>query len=472
MAFGKRKKYSRFRYKAIEEASDAGSVALGSGDSGGGGGGGATPVANAAGLSLTNLTAGDFSFDQENNRLYITNGSGWYSIALINQSPTLTANVTSVSLGGSANTVLIGYTVVEPDGTPVDVTVSNSGIANTSQGTVVHTAANNTIEVNNFAAEGNEWSANVVISATDGVNIAVDSFTIKVMYSPDPGGVLFTTTGSHSFTIPDGVELFSAIAVGAGGGGTSYNGSGGAGGGGGALAYVNQVSCTPGEVWTVFVGTGGAQAINTNGGDGGDSYIENPSNTKVLHAGGGGGAFGSPFNTGASDNGGAVIVGTGGAGGGGGGRAGTVDAGGGGGAGGYSGAGGDSRGSNANPPATPSGGGGGGGGPGGSSDAGGGGGGVGLYGEGSSGAAGQYNGANGTGGGGGSGGDDGVNGDTANDSSGGDYGGGGGGAELSAESGDGGQGAVRIIWGDQRNFPSTDVGASDALPDGSAETTV
>ena len=58
MAFGKRKKYSRFRYKAIEDAADTGSVALGSG-----GGGGATPVANSAGLSLINLTAGDLYFD-------------------------------------------------------------------------------------------------------------------------------------------------------------------------------------------------------------------------------------------------------------------------------------------------------------------------------------------------------------------------------------------------------------------------
>lgn len=470
MAFGRRKKYSRFRYKAIEEASETGSVALGSGDSGGGGG--ATAVANASGLSLTNLTAGDFSFDQENNRLYITNGSGWYSIALINQSPTLTANVSSVSLGGSGNTVLIGYTVVEPDGTPVNVTVSNSGIANTSQGTVVHTAANNTIEVNNFAAEGDEWSANVVISATDGVNIAVDSFTINIVYSPDPGGVLFTTTGSHSFTIPDGVETFSAVAVGGGGGGTNYNGSGGAGGGGGALAYVNQVACTPGDVWTVFVGAGGLQAVNQNGGDGGDSYIENPSNIKVLHAGGGGGGLGQSFFNGVTDNGGAVIVGDGGgAGGGGGGRMGVSDAGGGGGAGGYSGAGGDSRAGNVAPDAG-TGGGGGGGAPGGASDAAGGGGGVGLYGEGASGAAGVYNFANGGGGGGGSGGENGVNGDTANDSSGGNYGGGGGGAELNPEAGDGGQGAVRIIWGDQRNFPSTDVGASDTLPLGTAETTV
>jgi len=471
MAFGKRKKYSRFRYKSIEEAAETGSVALGSGDSGGGG---ATPVANAAGLSLSNLTAGDFSFDQENNRLYITNGSGWYSIALINQSPTLTANVTSVvSLGGLANTVLIGYTVVEPDGTPVDVTVSNSGIANTSQGTIVHNAANNTIEVNNFAAEGSEWSANVIISATDGVNIAVDSFTINVAYAPDPGGVLFTTTGSHSFTIPEGVIQFSAVAVGGGGGGTHYNGSGGSGGGGGALAYVNEYSCTAGEIWTVFVGSGGSRTVTTDGNAGTESYIEDPNGTKVLHAGGGtGGLVAYSFTPNAP--GGAVLVGDGGGAGGlGGGRGSAADAGGGGGAGGYSGAGGAGEGYNVAGNAG-SGGGGGGGGAGGSSDAAGAGGGVGLYGEGASGAGGTYGGGNGGPGGGGSGGESGSAspGSTARPSTGGIYGGGGAGAEINNEHGDGAQGAVRIIWGDQRKFPSTNVEASDTLPLGSAETTV
>jgi hypothetical protein len=42
--------------------------------------------------------------------------------------------------------------------------------------------------------------------------------------------------------------------------------------------------------------------------------------------------------------------------------------------------------------------------------------------------------------------------------SGGDYGGGGGGADNSSnEHGSGGQGAVRIIWGEGRAFPSTNV---------------
>ena len=445
------------------------SAAAGAGGGGGGGGSGVTVYANSSVLPLQNLTAGDMAFANNNNTLYLTNGFGWYKIALINQTPTLTANVTSVSLGGSANTILIGYTVNEPDGTPVIVTVSNSGIADTSLGTVVHYDSNNTIEVNNFAAEGNEWTANVIISATDGVNVAVDSFTIRILYAPDPGGVLFTNLGSNSWTIPDGVNSFSAVAVGGGGGGVTFNGSGGSGGGGGALAYINEYPCTPGEVWTVFVGEGGTFGTSSAD-DGKASWIEDTTSTRVLQAGGGDAGL-SNFSFTPNAPGGAVTVGDGGgAGGMGGGRGSSADAGGGGGAGGYSGAGGNGEGYNiAGQPGN--GGGGGGGGAGGTSDAAGGGGGVGLYGEGTSGSGGSYNGGNGGGGGGGSGGVDGTNGDNPR-GYGGNYGGGGGGSELLNENGSGGQGAVRIIWGAQRTFPSTNVEESGTLPDGTTETEV
>jgi len=49
------------------------------------------------------------------------------------------------------------------------------------------------------------------------------------------GGVLFTTTGTHSWTVPPGVSKISVVAVGAGGGGdgATYSNDGGGGGGGG-----------------------------------------------------------------------------------------------------------------------------------------------------------------------------------------------------------------------------------------------
>lgn len=271
----------------------------------------------------------------------------------------------------------------------------------------------------------------------------------------EPGGVLFTTTGSHSWTAPAGVTSVCVVCVGGGGGGGSTGGSGGGGGGGGGLGWKNDIAVVPGTSYTVVVGAGGLDDSLTHGGDsyfidtstvagfGGTSTDSATGGTGGGYAGDGGGNGGSPDNSGATDS-------TGG-----------------GGAGGYSGNGGGSA---INSYGTAgSGGGGGGGAAGGSSDAASGGGGVGVYGEGASGAGGNYTGIDaGAGGGGGSGGADGAAGTTRN-GDGGEYGGGGAGAELNGETGAGAQGAVRIIWGTGRAFPSTNVDAESST---AGETTV
>ena len=140
-------------------------------------GGGATIVANNASLPLVGLTAGQFAFSTANSELFISNGSGWYKIALINETPTITLSTESIVLE-SENFVDITYTVVEPEGTPTTVTVSNSAIANTSLAKVVHFSGNNTIRVfaNTVALSG----ATITVSVTDGENIGVDSTTFQV----------------------------------------------------------------------------------------------------------------------------------------------------------------------------------------------------------------------------------------------------------------------------------------------------
>jgi hypothetical protein len=110
--------------------------------------------------------------------LYISNGSGWYRITLVNESPSITLDSETVSLGASGNTVTVGYTVVEPEGTPVNVTATTT--ANTSQANVTINSSNNSVTIENLSAEG--FSANVTLTATDGVNIGTDSLVLEVSY--------------------------------------------------------------------------------------------------------------------------------------------------------------------------------------------------------------------------------------------------------------------------------------------------
>jgi len=284
------------------------------------------------------------------------------------------------------------------------------------------------------------------------------------------GGVLFTTAGSHTWTVPDGVTSVHVVAIGSGGhGGNKYSASvifgdtSMGGGGGGGLGWKNNIPVTPGQSYSVVVGAKVSTGFNTTtGASGQDSYFIDA--TTVM----GGGGSGSSNTSGGL---GGTYVGDGGGNGGRGGNGmygsgNTTGAGGsGGGAGGYSGNGGNFGQNGA-----------GGGGGGGKSTAlqgaqilpGHGGGGVGIYGEGPSGltSAGTHTPPTG-----GSGGGDGTINYTA-----GAYGGGGGGNYQgqngwgnAQNSGQSGAGAVRIIWGEGRSFPATNV---DLASSTAGETTV
>jgi len=295
------------------------------------------------------------------------------------------------------------------------------------------------------------------------------------------GQQAYTTAGTYTFTVPAGVTSISALCVGGGGGGKGYVGYGATGG---ALSYINSVSVTPGQNITVVVGSGGTGApawTNTQSGtytDGGESRAD------YFCVARGGGTSTSNVGTSFLGGDGGPSYGYGGGGGGGGG-------------GGYSGVGGVGGNGDSSATAGTSGAGGAGGGGGGGAFqddinsydpvtgdgskyqfGGGGGGGVGLLGSGSNGAGGAAGVSNspgnifGRGGGAGSSGTAGADGSNLfatnlYGGAGGAYGGGGGNgghkydetafvptSEYQGAGGNGAVGAVRIIWGAGRSYPS------------------
>ena len=324
-----------------------------------------------------------------------------------------------------------------------------------------------------------------VRSGTSGIN-SVDSN--RIHGSQLSGGALFTTVGSHTWEAPPGVTSVCVVCIGGGGGGMYFNNTNVAvtyamsGGGGGTLAYLNNYPVVPGQSYTVQVGAGGSAGAYTTGSTaGGESYAfgldicraigGNPGryNVDVATAGW---SISSAYGTfgrgpgGATDS--TAANGYGPAGGGGAGGYGTDDGVGTGGTGrddfvasGDNGTGGSGAGGGASSVAALE------------DHVSGGGGGTGVYGLGASGIA-STDGWGG-GGSGGEGGGTAYHGSpggppVANQPSsqdGGKYGGGGGGqvhtVSMGADAGDGGQGAVRIIWGAGRAFPSTKVSLADSL---------
>ena len=405
--------------------------------------------------TLLTVTVARSGFDNTNEpyALKVTNGSGLTAqlagAFFQDQPPTFATaadtNIGDVTLSTTDFSGLTTVAATDPDGDTITHTISAgslpSGMSIVADGTFTGTVGSDT---------GGTFTFTVSAATTN----ATVTRQFVLTYIP-AGNTEYTTAGSHTFTVPANVTSVDVVCV--GGGGSGASGNSGQAGAGGALVYKNAITVVPSQTAAVVVGDGPGQSGGNGQAGGASSFTYGGLSTT---AGGGGGANGtSSGGTGGTQQGSYTFGGNGGNGG--------TDSGnhggpGGGGAGGYSGSGGAGRSPSSAGDTTSgsagAGGAGGGGGKGGSSEqGGGGGGGVGIYGTGTSGAGGTSQGSNATPGGGGhggSGGNAGSDGQPQHGGSGGNYGGGHGGSQSSGTAGNGSVGAVRVIWGPGRTFPS------------------
>jgi len=197
-------------------------------------------IYDSAGLLPDGASAGRQAFVTSNQNLYIHNGSGWYSSALINATPVITS-------------------VVDSDGgvTPFDLAINGTTItitATDSDGDTITYSAELDSNFNEFATitnNGNEFtitpldgvdasqSGTIVFKATDGVNIGQSAPQLF-------NGPLLP---------PTAVDVLVVAGGGAGGGGAFDGKAGGGGGGGGLLTAsnfaINQLS------YSIIIGDGG-----------------------------------------------------------------------------------------------------------------------------------------------------------------------------------------------------------------------
>ena len=112
----------------------------------------------------------------------------------------------------------------------------------------------------------------------------------------NPGETQYRSAGTFTWVCPPGVTQVSAVCIGGGGGGGQgwANDAGGSGG----LGWKNNISVTPGNSYTVVVGSRGYRSSNQRGGN---SYFIN---TSTVCGGGGGSQQGqSPFGPNATNEG-------------------------------------------------------------------------------------------------------------------------------------------------------------------------
>ena len=178
-------------------------------------------VTNRSDLPLppTGISNGKLYFVTATNQLFMKAEGGWYLLTLVNTSPSITLSTTTATIGADNLTLDVSYTTTEPEGTPVTVAISNSGIASSSVANITHTSANNNIRVvfdGSTALDG----ATITATVTDGVNTGAGTVTITATYSPlieDSESTIYTlkNVGNdlQNFTVTDSSDSNHTIST-------------------------------------------------------------------------------------------------------------------------------------------------------------------------------------------------------------------------------------------------------------------
>lgn len=167
------------------EAANASNTALGTGS-----GGGSTTVYDSIGvLPLSDVTEGSMAFVNSNNRMYVHNGTGWYSSSIVNNTPTWTTEpLSQYSIIDSATPLVISAMAADSEGIPITYT----GIASDSSQYLVTITSDSSsftftpkasTDVYNSAtlgdlADSQSNSFTYTFRASDGVNILSKQTTI------------------------------------------------------------------------------------------------------------------------------------------------------------------------------------------------------------------------------------------------------------------------------------------------------
>ena len=189
-----------------------------------------------------------------------------YSLAVVGD-PTyvLTSNATIVNEGSAVTFTLTTTNVTDTTNIPYTITgISTNDIGGTSltgNFTVSGNTASLTLTLTADAAAEGEETLTVTL---DGLSVS-RTITINDSSSSVSGSQTYYSPGTNTFTVPDGVTTIDIVAVGGGGGGATGRSSAGSasGAGGGGLAYVNNLSVSPGDAVTVIIGSAGVNGSIT-----------------------------------------------------------------------------------------------------------------------------------------------------------------------------------------------------------------
>ena len=164
-------------------------------------GGGITVYATIDDLPLSGPSTGDQAFVSGNNRLYLWNGTGWYNIALINTSPSISNVQSSYVLSSEGANTVISIVAEDPEGIPITYSLVSDTSGNTA--TVTQGTGNTANEfiITPSTNQGDAGTFSLTFRASDGVNIAsaISEFTLVFqVVNSNYTTALITSTGTNN----------------------------------------------------------------------------------------------------------------------------------------------------------------------------------------------------------------------------------------------------------------------------------
>jgi hypothetical protein len=134
-------------------------------------------------LPITNLIAGTEAYVRSNNRLYVSNGSGWYNVAVINLAPLATVDQGTIALDTNGVASVVKLNITDSD-TPyglLNITVESDGdfggLATLSQDSSVFTITPLS------QANATTTSSTLTFRVNDGDNLASDTTLFTLDFS-------------------------------------------------------------------------------------------------------------------------------------------------------------------------------------------------------------------------------------------------------------------------------------------------
>ncbi len=143
-----------------------------------------TTYATASQLPLSGVNTGSMAFVTATNRLYLWNGSGWFNIALVNTSPTITGGA-NASYTFATNGTPIVLTLVGSDPEGVPLTWSYQVTSGSLGGTATISQSNNVFTLTPSTNIANGGAFGVTFTANDGINIATTTSSFTLAFIPD-----------------------------------------------------------------------------------------------------------------------------------------------------------------------------------------------------------------------------------------------------------------------------------------------